>query len=128
MGVRPHGRARVPPSAGVNMISKPELAATLADSLLDMPEAKFLVNVLEVVLPELVAKQDEATMREFARRMGNKELCDLLQDFARYFYTDIIFDATVDAEQKHQRLTYFTSLVNGGDNVQVFLLFLALIP
>eukprot|EP00959_Pyramimonas_sp_CCMP1952_P422022 8840698-Pyramimonas_sp.AAC.2 len=95
----------------------------LADSLLGVPEPKLLVSVLEVVLPELVAKRDEATMREFAKRMPTaegeiKELAELLQDFACFFYTDVIFDGTVEAAGKTRRLEYFTQLAGGGD-VQV---------
>ena len=94
-GVRPRelllGNRLVATHLGVALPNSPGLLAALSEALLHAPERNVLVELLPAAVPRLVERQDVATLRAYAKKLGPEyNVSGILQDWCYTAIADLI--------------------------------------
>jgi serine/threonine-protein kinase ATR len=104
-GVRPRdlllGNRLVATHLGVALPNSPGLLATLAEALLQQPERSVLVELLPAAVPRLVERQDVATLRAYAARLGREyTVAGILTDWCYVAIADLINNSQVRTHEE----------------------------
>ena len=76
---------------GVALPNSPGLLAALSEALLHAPERNVLVELLPAAVPRLVERQDVATLRAYAKKLGPEyNVSGILQDWCYTAIADLI--------------------------------------
>ena len=86
---------------GVALPNSPGLLATLAEALLQQPERSVLVELLPAAVPRLVERQDVATLRAYAARLGREyTVAGILTDWCYVAIADLINNSQVRTHEE----------------------------